>query len=169
MEEKPDLKYWESFFQSLQMKYYGLLAGPLFVFAIAFLRAENGNPPLMRVDPQMEVYALGFVTFFALIVVLYLHIFAKNRYAAASRKERLVEKMHIYKKATLVKYIGLSIYQVIVVFTFACTYHSGMMGLFTALLLYASFFRPELQTVRRDLKLSKAEYEAINYKKVSIQ
>ncbi|MBK6264836.1 hypothetical protein JKA74_07295 [Marivirga sp. S37H4] len=164
MEEKRDLKYWESFFQSLQMNYYGLLAAPLFLFAIVFLRSENGNNTLTQLSLQMEIYFVGFVSFFALIVVLYLHFFAKNRNMAASKEKDLENKMKIYKRTTLIKYVSLSIYQVIIVFTFACTYHNAMMGLFTALLLYASFFRPELQTVRRDLRLSKEEYKQINYK-----
>lgn len=164
MEEKNHSKNWEPFFQSLQMKYYALLAGPLFLFALAFLSSENGNAPLMRLSEQMELYFLSFVTFFALIVVLYLHFYVKNRSIAASRIKDLDKKLTIYKKAALIKYGGLAIYQLLIIFTFACTYHNGMMGLFTALLLYASFFRPELQTVRRDLRLSKEEYQEINYK-----
>ncbi len=164
MEENKDFKYWESFFQSLQMKYYGLLAAPLFLFAIVFLRAENGNDTLMQLSPQMEVYFVGFVSFFALIVLLYLHFFAKNRNTATAQEKDLEVKMKRYKRTTMIKYVGLSVYQVIIVFAFACTYHNAMMGLFTGLLLYASFFRPELPTVRRDLKLKKEEYHQINYK-----
>jgi hypothetical protein len=32
------------------------------------------------------------------------------------------------------------------------------------LLLYSSFFRPEIQTAKRDLRLSKEEYRKIDYK-----
>ncbi|GAA5029606.1 hypothetical protein GCM10011506_18060 [Marivirga lumbricoides] len=164
MEEKFDSKHWGNYFQSLQMKYYALLAAPLFLFAIAFLRAENGNAPLMRLGEQMEIYFLGFVTFFAFIVVLYLHFFVKNRNNSLARDKDLTKKLALYRKTALIKYVGLAIYQILIIFTFACTYHNGIMGLFTALLLYASFFRPELQTIRRDLKLNKEEYQQINYK-----
>ncbi len=164
MDQKPDLKYWESFFQSLQMKYYGLLAAPLFLFAIVFLRHENGNQTLMDISADMELYMIGFVSFFALIVVLYLHFFAKNRNVTAAREEDLLRKMSIYKNATLIKYVGLGVYQIIIIFAFACTYHNAMMGLYTALLLYASFFRPELQNVKRDLRMKKDTYQQINYK-----
>lgn len=164
MDQKTDLKYWENFFQSLQMKYYGLLAAPLFLFAIAFLRNENGNQTLMDISEVMEFYVIGFVSFFAVIVVLYLHFFAKNRNVTASKEPDLVRKMSIYRNATLIKYMGLSVYQVIIIFAFACTYHNAMMGVYTALLLYASFFRPELQNVKRDLRMKKETYEQINYK-----
>ncbi len=164
MDHKPDLKYWENFFQSLQMKYYGLLAGPLFLFAIVFLRNENGNKTLMDISEAMELYMIGFVSFFAIIVVLYLHFFAKNRNVTAAKEADLIRKMTIYRNTTLVKYVGLSLYQIIIIFAFACTYHNAMMGLYTALLLYASFFRPELQNVKRDLRMKKETYEKINYK-----
>jgi hypothetical protein len=164
MDQKPDLKYWESFFQSLQMKYYALLAGPLFLFAIVFLRHENGNKTIMDLSEAMQLYFVGFVAFFAVVVVLYLHFFAKNRNVTASKDPELGRKMTIYKNAILIKYVGLSVYQLLIIFAYACTYHNAMMALYTALLLYASFFRPELQNVRRDLRMKKEVYQQIDYK-----
>lgn len=164
MDQKPDFKYWESFFQSLQMTYYALLAVPLFLFAIVFLRVENGNAKLLGVPADIEDTVVGITVIFAIIEIVFLHFLAKRQYNIAAQDDDLRSKMWKYKNATLIKYIGLAIYQIITVAVFAMTYHNGMMGLFTGLLLYSSFFRPEIQNARRDLKLSKEEYQKIDYK-----
>jgi hypothetical protein len=164
MDQKSDFKYWESFFQSLQMTYYGLLAAPLFLFSIVFLRAENGSAKLFEIPADIENTVVGVTVIFAIIEIVFLHFLASRQYKLAAQEEALITKMRKYKNATLVKYIGLAIYQIITVAVFAVTYHSGLMGLFTGLLLYSSFFRPEIQYARRDLKLSKEEYQKIDYK-----
>ncbi|ADR23379.1 hypothetical protein MATR_27710 [Marivirga tractuosa] len=164
MSQKEDFKYWESFFQSLQMTYYGLLAAPLFLFAVAFLRAENGNAKLLAIPADIEDTIVGITVILAIIETVFLHFLAKRQYKLAAQDDVLVSKMKKYKSATLIKYIGLAIYQIITVAVFAMTYHNGLMGLFTGLLLYSSFFRPEIQNARRDLKLSKEEYQKIDYK-----
>lgn len=164
MDQKTDFKYWESFFQSLQMTYYALLAAPLFLFAVVFLRAENGNAKLIGIPVDIEDTVVGVTVILAVIEVVFLHFLAARQYKAAAQDDELRSKMRKYKSATLVKYIGLAIYQIITVAVFAMTYHSGLMGLFTGLLLYSSFFRPEIQNARRDLKLSKEEYQKIDYK-----
>jgi len=164
MNQKSEFKYWESFFQSLQMTYYGLLAAPLFLFAIVFLRAENGNTKFFGISAELEDTVVGITVILAIVEIVFLHFLAARQYKVASRDSDLVSKMKKYKNATLVKYIGLAIYQIITVAVFAMTYHNGLMGLFTGLLLYSSFFRPEIQNARRDLKLSKEEYQKIDYK-----
>lgn len=164
MDQKPDFKYWESFFQSLQMAYYGLLAAPLFLFAVVFLRAENGNAKLLGIPAEIEDTIVGITVILAIIETVFLHFLAKRQYKLAAQDDELISKMRKYKSATLIKYIGLAIYQIITVAVFAMTYHNGLMGLFTGLLLYSSFFRPEIQNARRDLKLSKDEYQKIDYK-----
>ncbi|WP_375578700.1 hypothetical protein ABWH96_16965 [Marivirga tractuosa] len=164
MSQKPDFKYWESYFQSLQMTYYGLLAAPLFLFAVVFLRAENGNAKLLGIPADIEDTVVGVTVILAIIEIVFLHLLANRQYKLAAQDEELTSKMRKYKSATLVKYIGLAIYQIITVTVFAMTYHNGLMGLFTGLLLYSSFFRPEIQNARRDLKLSKEEYQKIDYK-----
>ena len=164
MDQKADFKYWESFFQSLQMTYYSLLAAPLFLFAVAFLRAENANAKVVGIPASMEDTIVGITVILALIETVFLHFLAVRQYKVAAQEEELRVKMRKYKNATLVKYVGLAIYQIITVVIFAMTYHNGLMGLFTGLLLYSSFFRPEIQHARRDLKLSKEEYQKINYK-----
>jgi|GEM_PF-5425307 hypothetical protein len=164
MDQKPDFKYWESFFQSLQMAYYGLLAAPLFLFAVVFLRAENGNAKLLGIPAEIEDTIVGITVILAIVETVFLHFLAKRQYKLAAQDDELISKMRKYKSATLIKYIGLAIYQIITVAVFAMTYHNGLMGLFTGLLLYSSFFRPEIQNARRDLKLSKDEYQKIDYK-----
>jgi hypothetical protein len=164
MLEKQDFKYWESFFQSLQMTYYGLLAAPLFLFAVVFLRAENGNAKLFSIPADVVDTIVGVTVILAIIEIVFLHLLAARQYKLAAKEEDLLSKMRKYKSATLIKYIGLAIYQIITVAVFAMTYHSGLMGLFTGLLLYSSFFRPEIQNARRDLKLTKEEYQKIDYK-----
>lgn len=164
MSQKPDFKYWESFFQSLQMTYYGLLAAPLFLFAVAFLRAENGNAKLLAIPADIEDTIVGITVILAIIETIFLHFLAARQYKLAAQEEELLSKMKKYRNATLIKYIGLAIYQIVTVAVFAMTYHSGLMGLFTGLLLYSSFFRPEIQNARRDLRLSKEEYQKIDYK-----
>lgn len=164
MDQKPDFKYWESFFQSLQMAYYGLLAAPLFLFAVVFLRAENGNAKLLGIPTEIEDTIVGITVILAIVETVFLHFLAKRQYKLAAQDDELISKMRKYKSATLIKYIGLAIYQIITVAVFAMTYHNGLMGLFTGLLLYSSFFRPEIQNARRDLKLSKDEYQKIDYK-----
>jgi hypothetical protein len=164
MSQKEDFKYWESFFQSLQMTYYGLLAAPLFLFAVAFLRAENGNAKLLAIPADIEDTIVGITVILAIVETVFLHFLAKRQYKLAAQDDVLISKMKKYKSATLIKYIGLAIYQIITVAVFAMTYHSGLMGLFTGLLLYSSFFRPEIQNARRDLRLSKEEYQKIDYK-----
>ncbi|SMG27065.1 hypothetical protein SAMN05661096_01570 [Marivirga sericea] len=164
MDQKSDFKYWESFFQSLQMTYYGLLAAPLFLFAVVFLRAENGNAKFLAIPANIEDTVVGITVILAVVEILFLHFLAAKQYKLASKDEDLLSKMRKYKSATLVKYIGLAIYQIITIAIFAMTYHNGLMGLFTGLLLYSSFFRPEIQNARRDLKLSKEEYQNIDYK-----
>lgn len=164
MDQKANFKYWESFFQSLQMTYYGLLAAPLFLFAVVFLRAENGNAKLLHIPAEIEGTVVGVTVILAIVEIIFLHFLAAKQYKLAAQEKELLTKMRKYKNATLVKYIGLAIYQIITVAVFAMTYHSGLMGLFTGLLLYSSFFRPEIQNARRDLKLSKEEYQKIDYK-----
>jgi len=164
MDQKHDFKYWESFFQSLQMTYYGLLAAPLFFFAIIFLRAENGNAKLFGISAEIENTVVGITVILAIVEIVFLHIFAARQYKSAAKDTVLLTKMKKYKSATLVKYVGLAIYQIITVAVFAMTYHNGLMGLFTGLLLYSSFFRPEIQNAKRDLRLSKEEYQKIDYK-----
>lgn len=164
MNQKPDFKYWESFFQSLQMTYYGLLAAPLFLFAIVFLRAENRSAKLFGIPAEMEDTVVGITVILAIIEIVFLHFLAARQYKSAAQDDELLSKMKKYRSATLIKYIGLAIYQIITVVVFAMTYHNGLMGLFTGLLLYSSFFRPEIQNARRDLKLTKDEYQKIDYK-----
>lgn len=164
MEVKNELKYWESYFQSLQMTYYALLAGPLFFFAIIFLRAENGNETFFNLPEQYTNTLVGLVVIFALIVLVYLHFATRIKYRVAASEKDIIPKMQKYRSATLIKYVGLAIFQLVTVVVFSMTYHNGLMALFTGLLLYSSFFRPELQTVRRDLRLSKEDYSKINYK-----
>jgi hypothetical protein len=164
MDQKSDFKYWESFFQSLQMTYYSLLAAPLFLFAVVFLRVENGNAKVLAIPSDMENTVVGITVILAIVEIVFLHFLASRQYKLAAQKEDLVAKMRKYKSATLIKYIGLAIYQIITVAVFAMTYHNGLMGLFTGLLLYSSFFRPEIQNARRDLSLSKEEYQQIDYK-----
>ncbi|MGM0581330.1 MAG: hypothetical protein ACQETL_11660 [Bacteroidota bacterium] len=164
MSQKPDHKYWESFFQSLQMTYYGLLAAPLFLFAIVFLRAENASAKLINIPAEMEDTVVGITVILAVVEIVFLHLLAARQYKVAAQDEELLSKMRKYRSATLVKYFGLAIYQIITVAVFAMTYHNGLMGLFTGLLLYSSFFRPEIQNARRDLRLSKEEYQEIDYK-----
>ncbi|HET8859350.1 hypothetical protein [Marivirga sp.] len=164
MDKKSDYKYWESFFQSLQMTYYGLLAVPLFLFAIVFLRSENGNAKVIGIPYEMEDTVAGITVILAIIEIVFLHLLAARQYKSASQMDDLIAKMRKYRSATMIKYVGLAIYQIITIAVFAMTYHKGMMGLFTGLLLYSSFFRPEIQNARRDLKLSKEEYQKINYK-----
>jgi hypothetical protein len=164
MDKKSDYKYWESFFQSLQMTYYGLLAAPLFLFALFFLRAENRSSKLFEIPTGLEDIVVGITVVLAIIEILVLHFFALRQYKAAAKDTDLFSKMSRYKNATLIKYVGLAFYQVITVLVFASTYHNGLMGLFTGLLLYSSFFRPEIQNARRDLRLSKEEYQKIDYK-----
>jgi len=164
MDQKSDFKYWESFFQSLQMTYYALLAAPLFFFAVVFLRVENGNAKLIGIPADIENTVVGITVVFAIIEIVFLHFLARRQYKIAAQDDDLKSKMRKYKNATLIKYIGLAIYQIITVVVFAMTYHNGLMGLFTGLLLYSSFFRPEIQNARRDLRLSKEEYHKIDYK-----
>jgi hypothetical protein len=164
MSDITEKSYWEQFFQSLQMTYYGLLAGPLFIFAIAFLRSENGNDPILFLSDKIELMLVVFVLVLAVIGMVIIHFYTKSIYTTAMKLDDLKVKLATYKRATLNKYIVLSILQVIAVAAFAITYHNGLMGIFTALLLFASFFRPELQNAKRDLRLSKAEYALIDYK-----
>lgn len=164
MDQKTDFKYWESFFQSLQMTYYGLLAAPLFLFAVVFLRAENGNVKLLAIPADIEDTIVGITVILAIIEIVFLHFLAARQYKEAAKDNDLISKLKKYKSATLIKYIGLAVYQIITVAVFAMTYHNGLMGLFTGLLLYSSFFRPEIQNARRDLRLTKEEYQKIDYK-----
>ncbi|WKV10562.1 hypothetical protein [Marivirga harenae] len=164
MDQKSNYKYWESFFQSMQMTYYALLAAPLFLFALVFLRAENRSAKLFGIPADLENSVVGITVILAIIEIVFLHFLAARQYKSAAQDSDLHSKMKKYRSATLVKYIGLAIYQVITVAVFAMTYHSGLMGLFTGLLLYSSFFRPEIQNARRDLKLTKEEYQQIDYK-----
>lgn len=164
MNQSKDIKYWESFFQSLQMTYYSLLAVPLFVFAIAFLRAENGNSKLIYLNAEQEMMIVSIIAISAVIVMLGVYFYARKKYKEASSEKDIFDKMNYYRKATLTKYITLCIAQILSVFAFLVTYHNGLMGVFTALLLFSSFFRPELTTARKSLKLSKEEFKQINYK-----
>ena len=164
MSQKSDFKYWESFFQSLQMTYYSLLAAPLFLFAVAFLRAENGNAKLLAIPSDIEDTIVGVTVILALVETIFLHFLAARQYKHAAQEKELLIKMRKYKNATLIKYVGLAIYQIITVIVFGMTYHNGLMGLFTGLLLYSSFFRPELPNARKALKLTKEEYQKIDYK-----
>lgn len=164
MNEKPDFKYWESFFQSLQMTYYGLLAAPLFLFAVVFLRVENRSAKLLDISSEMEANLVGATVIAGVIALILLHLLAVRKYKEAAMNDDLSDKLKSYKRATLTKYIGLAICQLITIAVFAITFHNGLMALFTGLLLYSSFFRPEIQNARRDLKLSKEEYLQIDYK-----
>jgi hypothetical protein len=160
---------WEKFFQSLQMTYYSLLAAPLFIFAIIFLRAENGNAKLIDIDPEMQNYLVLLVTIIAFMDVVFLHVFYKKRMRDARSFNTVEAKLSVFRKATMFKYIGVAIYQLITIVVFAITYHQGIMALFTGLLLYSSFFRPELQIAKRDLRLSKEEFRQIDYKSEVIE
>jgi len=164
MEQSENVKYWEHFFQSLQMTYYSLLAAPLFIFAIAFLRAENGNETILKLTSEYTYYLVLFLSLGTLLGVLILFLMTRRRYNTIAAMEELTTKMKAYKQTTLTKYITLSLLQVLIVFAYAATYHNALLGVFTALLLYASFFRPELQTARRALKLDKETFRKINYK-----
>jgi len=164
MSTKEDFKYWEKFFQSLQMTYYSLLAVPLFMFAIVFLRAENGSSKILSISPSIEDTVVLIVTVLALVEILALHYISARNYKEAAKGENLLFKMKKYRSATMVKYVGLAIYQIVTVIVFGMTYHNGLMGLFTGLLLYSSFFRPELPNARKALKLTKEEYQKIDYK-----
>jgi hypothetical protein len=165
MENNRDLKYWESFFQSLQMTYYSLLAAPLFIFAIAFLRAENGNSKLLALNSEEETIIVSIVSVLAVIVMVAVYFSAANKYKLAQKEEVLERKLRQFRSASLNKYIVLSVVQVVTVIVFSATYHNALMGIFTALLLYSSFFRPEIATAKKVLKLSKRDYDLINYKK----
>jgi len=164
MEENKDLKYWEKFFQSLQMTYYSLLAAPLFIFAIAFLRAENGNDKIMSLALEEETYLVTSVAVVAVVIALILLLYVRQKYKLISRVEEIIEKMNAYRNVIMTKYIVLCVLQLIVVLAYAATYHNGLMGLFTGLLLYASFFRPELQTAKRSLRMSEKTFRQIDYK-----
>ncbi len=164
MASQKDLKYWEQFFQSLQMTYYSLLAAPLFVFAIAFLRAENGSKTILALNTEFETLLVSSVAIVALAGTALVFIFAKSKYKVAAQTADVNNKMVIYRKATLTKYVVLSLLQVLVVAAYSATYHNALMGVFTALLLFASFFRPELQTAKRALRMSKETFMKVNYK-----
>ncbi|MFQ3215488.1 MAG: hypothetical protein ACI9XJ_000092 [Marivirga sp.] len=165
MEKNRDLKYWESFFQSMQMTYYSLLAAPLFIFAIAFLRAENGNKKLLALNSEIETILVSIVSVLALAVMVAIYLYADNKYKVAQKEEVLERKLIVFRSASLLKYVALCVAQVVTVIGFAVTYHNALMGIFTALLLYSSFFRPEIATAKKVLKLSKSDFDLINYKK----
>jgi sterol desaturase/sphingolipid hydroxylase (fatty acid hydroxylase superfamily) len=164
MEDNKDIKYWERFFQSLQMTYYSLLAAPLFLFAIAFLRAENGNNKIVKLGLDEETYLVVSVSVVSVVIALILLLYIRQKYKLIARIEEIRPKMNAYREATMTKYIVLCVLQLIVVIAYAATYHNGLMGLFTGLLLYASFFRPELQTAKRSLRMSEKTFRQIDYK-----
>ena len=111
MEDNKDIKYWERFFQSLQMTYYSLLAAPLFLFAIAFLRAENGNNKIVRLGLDEETYLVVSVSVVSVVIALILLLYIRQKYKLIARIEEIRPKMNAYRQATMTKYIVLCVLQ----------------------------------------------------------
>ena len=162
--EKKDLRYWEELFQSLQMKYYSFLAAPLFIFAVFFLRAENGNEKLFRLTATIEEAIVISLAIIGALSIMIAFVYTRTKFKQARDIATIDEKVMEFKRIVMNKYLLLFCIQLLIVLGYGMTYHNGLMGVFTGLLLYSSFFRPELLTVRRTLKLKKEEYQKIDYK-----
>ncbi len=151
----------QQYFNTLNLIYYFMVAGPMALFTFFYLRfaqqdiIKNAFPD----DPDpLIIYVIPLGTI-ALVVLAYtLH---RRLMAQLDLSLPLLEKLRFFAKKVIVKYAFLEMASFVIVAGFALSQQKFYIVLYVITLVVFSLHRPTQRRVSRELKLNEEEKEKL--------
>lgn len=159
--QKKFLQNPQQYFNTLNLIYYFMVAGPLAVFTYFYLKfAQQGiiqtafpdqpNPLVIYVIPLATIGVIG------LAYLIYRHLMHKIDLSLP-----LAEKLSMFARHAIVKYAFLEVASLLIVAGFALSKLKFYIVLYVITLVVFSFHRPTQRRVGNELKLNKEEKEKL--------
>jgi len=147
------------YFQKLYNILYAIVLAPVLCFGYVYLEAGYGTSP-MSAPAAEDVLSYVVILFQMALVIASLGTFSK-KLKALRNIEGLRERLNAYGRATIIRFILVSVTAFLGVAGLLFAANPIHVGLFVLLMILLSFWWPSPHKLSRDLRLGREERELV--------
>lgn len=157
MKRKKFLQNPQQYFNTLNLMYYFMVAGPLGVFTYFYLNFSQQGIVQTAFPDQPDPVVIYIIPLATIIVMAFAHVIYRNLMHKIDLSLPLTEKLSKFAKYAIVKFALLEAASFLIVAGFALSKLKFYIILYVITLVVFSFHRPTQRRVSKDLKLNKEE------------
>ena len=161
MKRKKFLQNPQQYFNTLNLVYYFMVAGPLCVFTYFYLNFSRQNMIQTAFPDQPDPVIIYFIPLAAIIVMALTYLLDRNMLQKIEQTLPFTEKLSRFAKFAIVKYALLEVASFLIVAGFVLSKLKFYIVLYVITLVVFSFHRPTQHKVSKDLKLNKEEKDKL--------
>jgi uncharacterized membrane protein YidH (DUF202 family) len=151
----------EEFINKLRLIVYGLLAIPLIVFVVFYLRTDKGENIVPLVSENLIDPVAAIIVVLGLALIVYAYYTFTKRIRPIREEQKLSEKFNGYYNATVLKF---SLFEAALILSIAGLFITGLqlfVAKFVLVIFVFSVENPSLRKTLHHLRLSKLEKEQL--------
>lgn len=158
----------EVFFKQLEQWYYWMLAIPLIFVSLGYLAIESGQNPKWVLAKETEGWLNYLLATILLIDILFVHFYYKRAIKTVDTKADTMKKLIFFRRQSLLIYVAAFFYAMVLSLFYYLAQLEISIPLYMGILLYITFRRPSVTKAANDLKMTKEEYNSINYRDIPL-
>ena len=159
--QKKFLQNPQQYFNTLNLIYYFMVAGPLGVFTYFYLKFAQQGMIQTAFPDQPDPVVIYIIPLATIIVMALAYSMYRNLMRKMDLTLPLTEKLSRFAKYAIVKYAFLEVASLLIVAGFALSKLKFYIILYVITLVVFSFHRPTQRRVGSDLKLNEEEKEKL--------